>query len=80
MERREDGLEIGPQTLEIGFRGETLEEPLYEAELSAIESALDKIYFQRATLTGDLEHIRQRMLSALEEGAGEVLPVQKGVV
>mmetsp|Transcript_123134 Transcript_123134/g.195250 ORF Transcript_123134/g.195250 Transcript_123134/m.195250 type:complete len:285 (+) Transcript_123134:93-947(+) len=53
-----------------------LDTPLYEAELSAIESALDKVYVQRATLTADLEHMRQRLLATLD-GNAEALSMRK---
>jgi len=77
--QREDSNAVPTRGLQTsGISGETLEEPLYEAELSAIESALDKIYFQRAAQTGDLEQIRQQMLTTLQENAGKVLPMQGG--
>lgn len=42
------------------------EEALLEAHATAIESALDKIYSQRAMLTKEMEVLRQRMRAALE--------------
>lgn len=53
--------------------GNSFEGQPYDAELSAIEGTLDKIYTQRATLSGNLENMRQQMLMTLEVGgAGQV--------
>jgi len=54
-----------------GESGDDCDEPLYDAEISAIENALDKIYMERATLTSDLDRVRRRMLTALETSVAE---------
>lgn len=54
-----------------GESGDDCDEPLYDAEISAIENALDKIYMERATLTSDLDRVRHRMLTALEATVAE---------
>lgn len=69
----------GCRPVESGASGQSFADPLYEAELSAIENALDKIYVQRKSLTGGLEQIRQRMQESLDGGRGEVLPEQASI-
>lgn len=54
-----------------GESSEDGEEPLYDAEISAIEIALDKIYMERSSLTSDLDRVRKRMLGAIEAGGAE---------
>jgi hypothetical protein len=69
----------GFEAFDAGISNENFEEPLYEAELSAIEGALNEIYVSRATLTGDLEQMRRQMLATLEFGMGSTGEVVPGI-
>lgn len=53
-------------TFDLSLSIVNFDEPLHEAELSAIEISLDKIYVQRAALTSDLERIRQQLVATVD--------------
>lgn len=68
VEKPRDFKSVDP-SFDLSLSIDNFEEPLHEAELSAIEISLDKIYVQRAALTSDLERIRQQLVATMDADA-----------
>lgn len=71
VEKSRDIKSLGP-AFDLGLSIDNFEEPLHEAELSAIEISLDKIYVQRAALTSDLERIRQQLVATMDADVKDI--------